>query len=59
MGGIHADVEVDQCDQRGHKGPCYLVLVCNLGKGYEATCARHSFHLVYLTHIGIGFASKP
>jgi hypothetical protein len=57
VGGIHADAEVDQCDQGGHKGPCYLVLVWDPGKGYEVTSVRHSFHPTYLAHIGIGFPS--
>jgi hypothetical protein len=49
------DVEVDQCDQGGHKGPSYPILVWDLRKGFEAMGARHSFHLAYLTHVGIGF----
>jgi len=49
------DVEVDQCNEGAHKGPCYLVLVWDFGKGFEATSARHNFHLAYLAHVGIGF----
>jgi hypothetical protein len=49
------NAEVDQCDQGGHRDPSYLVLVWDPIKGFEAMVARHSFHLAYLTHIGIGF----
>jgi hypothetical protein len=55
--GGHTDAEIDQCDQGGHKGPRYLVLVWDLGKGYEVTSAKHNFHLTYPTHIGVGFPS--
>jgi hypothetical protein len=58
--GVHIDLEVDQCDQGGHKGPSYLVLVWDLGKGFKAKGARHSSYLAYRAypaHVGIGFPS--
>ncbi len=55
MKGIHVDVEVDQCDQGGHIGLSYLVLVWDPKKVFEAMGVRHSFHIAYTTHIGIGF----
>jgi len=51
------DAEVDQCDQRGHIGANYQVLVWDYGKGFEATNVKHSFHPAYLAHVGIGFPS--
>jgi hypothetical protein len=55
--GIHANVEVDQCDQRGHGGLGYLVLVWDFGKGFKAMGAKHNSHLTYSTHVGIVFPS--
>jgi hypothetical protein len=49
------DAKVDQCDQGGHKGPSYLVLVWDPKKRFEATNAKHGSHPTYPTHIGIGF----
>ncbi len=49
------DAKIDQCDQWGHKGPSYLILVPDFGKGSEMTGAKHSSHLAYPTHVGIGF----
>jgi len=57
MRSIHANVKVDQCDQRGHGGIGYLVLVWDPGKGSKAMSTKHSFHLTYSTHIGIRFPS--
>jgi len=47
------DVKVDQCEQRGHRGPSYPILVWDFGKTFKVTCARHSSHPTYPTHIGI------
>jgi hypothetical protein len=49
------NAEVDECDQGGHRGPSYPILVWDLGKGLEAMGVKHSFHPTYLAHIGIGF----
>lgn len=49
------DVEVDQCDQGVHKGLSYLVLVSDPRKISEVMGVKHSFHIAYPTHIGIGF----
>jgi hypothetical protein len=57
MRGVHVDAKVDECDQGSHKGPGYLVLVWDLGKGYEVRGVRHSSYLAYPTHAGIGFPS--
>ncbi len=56
MGSIQNDAEVSQCDQRGHKSLSYPILVWDLGKGFEATNVKHSFHLAYQAHIGISFS---
>jgi len=49
------DAKVDQCDQGGHKSPSYPFFVWDLGKGYKVMGVRHSYHLTYLAHVGIGF----
>jgi len=54
-GGVRMDAEVDQCDQRGHIGVNYQVLVWDSRKRFETTSAKHSFHPAYPTHAGIGF----
>ncbi len=52
---VHANAKVDQCDQGGHRGPSYTILVWDLGKGFEVTSVKHNSHPTYPTHIGIGF----
>jgi hypothetical protein len=54
-GGIHTNAKVDQCDQRGQRGPSYPILVWDFIKGSKAISARHNFHPTYPAHIGIGF----
>jgi hypothetical protein len=49
------DVEVGQCNKGGHRSPCYLILVWDLGKGFEMKSARHNPPPSYLAHVGIGF----
>jgi len=51
------NAKVDQCDQGGHKGPCYPILVWDPEKGSKVIGAKHSFHLAYPAHVGIGFPS--
>jgi len=43
------------CNQGGHRGPSYPILVWDLEKGFKTIGAKHSFHPTYLAHVDIGF----